>query len=311
MKTIATIKGMKEWVAFLRTKGLTLGLVPTMGALHQGHVSLIRRAREENDKVILGIFVNPTQFDKKEDLLSYPRDIEKDREIASREGVDIIFAPSVEEIYPKGFSTFVEEEDLTERLCGEHRSGHFRGVTTVVMKLLNIISPDRAYFGQKDLQQSQVIKKMVMDLNMNVEVVVLPTVRDKDGLALSSRNQHLSMAERQTALSIYKALIRARELFASRETDSRKILEEMHDILLGAGILQIDYISIVDPETLEELEEARPDAVVALACWVGNTRLIDNMSLSEATSSKEPAPALSPSVGVYCDTPLQGAKLSK
>lgn len=302
---------MKEWVAFLRTKGLTLGLVPTMGALHQGHVSLIRRAREENDKVILGIFVNPTQFDKKEDLLSYPRDIEKDREIASREGVDIIFAPSVEEIYPKGFSTFVEEEDLTERLCGEHRSGHFRGVTTVVMKLLNIISPDRAYFGQKDLQQSQVIKKMVMDLNMNVEVVVLPTVRDKDGLALSSRNQHLSMAERQTALSIYKALIRARELFASRETDSRKILEEMHDILLGAGILQIDYISIVDPETLEELEEARPDAVVVLACWVGNTRLIDNMSLSEATSSKEPAPALSSNVGVYCDTPLQGAKLSK
>ena len=293
METIATIKVMKEGVAFLKSKGLTLGLVPTMGALHDGHVSLIRRAREENDKVILSIFVNPIQFNKKEDLLSYPKDIERDKKIASREGVDIIFAPSVEEMYPNGFSTFVEEEGLTGRLCGEHRPGHFRGVTTVVTKLFNIISPDRAYFGLKDLQQSQVIKKMVRDLNMNVEVVVLPTVGDKDGLALSSRNQHLSRTERQTALSIHKALIRARELFASGETNSREILEEMHDILLKAGILQIDYISIVVPETLEELKEARPDAMVALACWVGNTRLIDNMGLAETTSLKERLPAIS------------------
>lgn len=296
METITTIKGMKEKVASLRTEGLTLGLVPTMGALHEGHVSLIRQAREENDKVVLSIFVNPIQFNRKEDLLSYPRDIERDKEIASRERVNIIFAPSVEEIYPRGFSTFVEEEGLTGRLCGTHRPGHFRGVTTVVTKLFNIISPDRAYFGLKDLQQSQVIKKVVRDLNMNVEVVVLPTVRDKDGLALSSRNHLLSRTERQRALSLYKALIRARELFASGETNSREILQEMHGILHKAGISQIDYISIVDPETLEELEEARPDAVAALACWVGNARLIDNIRLSETASLKARLPAMSKGV---------------
>lgn len=287
METIVGIKGLKEKMAVLKgqgkkacpERGRRVGLVPTMGALHEGHLHLIRRARAENEVVVLSIFVNPLQFDRKDDLKGYPRDLGRDKMLASREGVDLLFAPTVEEMYPEGFSTHVEVKGLTDGLCGASRPGHFHGVATVVAKLLNIIRPDRAYFGQKDFQQTAVIKRLVSDLNLGVEVVVVPTVREADGLALSSRNQLLGPGERQVATALYRSLLKARELFALGVCDSKKIVQEMHDVLHRAGIFRIDYIAVVDPEGLEGLEEARPGAVVALAVWVGKVRLIDNMTL--------------------------------
>jgi pantoate--beta-alanine ligase len=287
METIVGIKGLKEKMAVLKgqgkmacpERGRRVGLVPTMGALHEGHLHLIRRARAENEVVVLSIFVNPLQFDRKDDLKDYPRDLGRDKMLASREGVDLLFAPTVEEMYPEGFSTHVEVKGLTDGLCGASRPGHFSGVATVVAKLLNIIRPDRAYFGQKDFQQTVVIKRLVSDLNLDVEVVVVPTVREADGLALSSRNQLLGPGERQVAAALYRSLLKARELFALGVCDSKKIVQEMHDVLHRAGIFRIDYIAVVDPEGLEGLEEARPGAVVALAAWVGKVRLIDNMTL--------------------------------
>ncbi|MEK7241442.1 MAG: pantoate--beta-alanine ligase [Planctomycetota bacterium] len=287
METIVGIKGLKEKMAVLKgqgkmaclERGRRVGLVPTMGALHEGHLHLIRRARAENEVVVLSIFVNPLQFDRKDDLKDYPRDLGRDKMLASREGVDLLFAPTVEEMYPEGFSTHVEVKGFTDGLCGASRPGHFSGVATVVAKLLNIIRPDRAYFGQKDFQQTAVIKRLVSDLNLGVEVVVVPTVREADGLALSSRNQLLGPGERQVATALYRSLLKARELFALGVCDSKKIVQEMHDVLHRAGIFRIDYIAVVDPEGLEGLEEARPGAVVALAAWVGKVRLIDNMTL--------------------------------
>lgn len=287
METIVGIKGLKEKMAVLKgqgkgacpERGRRVGLVPTMGALHEGHLHLIRRARAENEVVVLSIFVNPLQFDRKDDLKDYPRDLGRDKMLASREGVDLLFAPTVEEMYPEGFSTHVEVKGLTDGLCGASRPRHFSGVATVVAKLLNIIRPDRAYFGQKDFQQIVAIKRLVSDLNIDVEVVVVPTVREADGLALSSRNQLLGPGERQVAAALYRSLLKARELFALGVCDSKKIVQEMHDVLHRAGIFRIDYIAVVDPEGLEGLEEARPGAVVALAAWVGKVRLIDNMTL--------------------------------
>lgn len=292
MDTVTTVRDIKDKVAGLKAQGFSIGLVPTMGGLHKGHLSLIRRARQENDTVVLSIFVNPTQFDRRKDLEDYPRDLEDDKELAQKGGVDIVFAPGVEEMYPGGFSTYVEVEGLTKGLCGAFRPGHFRGVTTVVTKLFNIIRPDRAYLGEKDFQQTVVVKRLVKDLNMDVEVVALPTVRDMDGLALSSRNVRLGREDRVVALSLYKALLRARKLFASGVTDSVKIIQQMRDTLHKAGIFQIDYISIVDPETLEELEEANPRAMATIAAWVKDTRLIDNMCLSETVDFKAQAPSL-------------------
>ena len=287
METIVGIKGLKEKMAVLKgqgkgtcpERGPRVGLVPTMGALHEGHLHLIRRARAENEVVVLSIFVNPLQFDRKDDLKDYPRDLGRDKMLASREGVDLLFAPTVEEMCPEGFSTHVEVKGLTDGLCGASRPGHFSGVATVVAKLLNIVRPDRAYFGQKDFQQTVVIKRLVSDLNLDVEVVVVPTVREADGLALSSRNQLLGPGERQVATALYHSLLKAGELFALGVCDSKKIVQEMHDVLHRAGIFRIDYIAVVDPEGLEGLEEARPGAVVALAAWVGKVRLIDNMTL--------------------------------
>ncbi|MFQ5861706.1 MAG: pantoate--beta-alanine ligase [Candidatus Brocadiales bacterium] len=282
MEVVKKTGDMKDRVCLLKARGQTIGFVPTMGALHEGHLSLIRRARAENDSVVLSIFVNPVQFDRKDDFLSYPRQLERDLEVAFSEGVDIVFAPGAGEIYPEGYSTYVEVVgDLTSGLCGASRPGHFRGVTTVVTKLFNIVRPDRAYFGQKDFQQAAVIKGLVRDLEMDVDVVILPTVREADGLAISSRNQYLTDEERQMALSIHKALERATELFASGERDTKIFVREMRDILNRAGVFAIDYVSIVDPGTLEELDEARPHhgAVAVIAAWVGSTRLIDNMAL--------------------------------
>ncbi|MEE9487844.1 MAG: pantoate--beta-alanine ligase [Candidatus Brocadiales bacterium] len=287
VEVIKTTGDMKARAALSRARGDTVGFVPTMGALHEGHLSLIRRARAENDVVIISIFVNPVQFDRNNDYQGYPRPLERDLAMASEEGVDVAFVPDVEQVYPEGYSTFIEVRgSLTDVLCGASRPGHFRGVTTVVTKLFNIIRPDRAYFGQKDLQQAAIIKRLVRDLNMGVEVVTLPTVREADGLALSSRNRHLSGEQRRTAVSIHRALTRATELLISGEMDTAVIVCEVRGVLNEGGIARIDYVSVVDPETLEEVSEARPGAVVAVAAWVGDIRLIDNTALGVGPESQ-------------------------
>ncbi len=289
MEVIEKTKDMEKRAGLLKARGQTIGFVPTMGSLHDGHLSLIRRAREKNDSVILSIFVNPIQFDRKDDFQGYPRQLEKDLDVASGEGVDIVFTPGAEQIYPEGFSAYVDVDGgLTSGLCGTSRPGHFRGVATVVARLFDIIRPDRAYFGRKDLQQAAVIKRVVKDLDMDVDVVTLPAVREADGLVLSSRNRHLTDKQRQTALSIHRALERAEELFTSGERDSTVLVREMRDVLTAAGVSKIDYISIVEPETLEGLDEAYPGAVAAIAAWVGDTRLIDNTALGVGPASQSP-----------------------
>ena len=287
VEVIKTTGDMKARAALSRARGDTIGFVPTMGALHEGHLSLIRRARAENDSVIISIFVNPVQFDRNNDYQGYPRPLERDLAMASEEGVDVAFVPGGERIDPEGYGTFIEVRgSLPDGLCGASRPGHFRGVTTVVTKLFNIIRPDRAYFGQKDLQQAAIIKRLVRDLNMGVEVVALPTVREADGLALSSRNRHLSGEQRRTAVSIHRALTRATELLISGEMDTAVIVCEVRGVLNEGGIARIDYVSVVDPETLEEVSEARPGAVVAVAAWVGDIRLIDNTALGVGPESQ-------------------------
>ncbi|MEE9201451.1 MAG: pantoate--beta-alanine ligase [Candidatus Brocadiales bacterium] len=279
-EVIKKIEDMKKKAGLLRARAQTVGFVPTMGALHEGHLSLIRRARAENDVLIVSIFVNPAQFDKGSDFRSYPRQFESDLAIASQEGVDVVFAPDGDEMYPAGHSNHVEVTGgLTKGLCGASRPGHFRGVATVVEKLFDIVRPDRAYFGRKDYQQAVIVKRLVRDFGFDIDVVVLPTVREPDGLAISSRNQNLSDNERQKALSIYRALARASELYDSGERDTKVIGREMRNILNEWGITRIDYISVVDPETLEDVEATRAGVVVAIAAWVGDTRLIDNMAL--------------------------------
>ena len=256
--------------------GKEVGFVPTMGYLHEGHLSLIRRARSENDVVVVSIFVNPTQFGPNEDFDRYPRDLRRDEELCKREGVDFIFYPSVEEMYPEGFSTFVEVEKLTENLCGKSRPGHFRGVATVVIKLLNIVHPTRAYFGEKDFQQLQVIKRLVRDLNIPVEIVGCPIVREEDGLAMSSRNVYLNKEERKSALSLYQGLRLAKELFERGERNPSVIRKTVEEFILSHPKTKIDYVEIVSPEDLKPVKEVKEGDVIALAVFVGKTRLIDN-----------------------------------
>jgi len=262
----------------LRKEGKSIGFVPTMGALHQGHLSLMERARKENDILIMSIFVNPTQFGPGEDYRRYPRPFQKDRSLAQREGVDIIFYPAVSEMYGKEYSTNVEVEKLSRGLCGSFRPGHFRGVASVVCKLFNIVKPHVAYFGQKDYQQLRIIKRMVEDLNMEVEIRDCAIVREPDGLAMSSRNSYLSSQEREEALSLYRALECAKSLIEAGNSVSG-VISEMRKIIKKEPHTKIDYIEIVDPFTLEELKMIRrgKKVLVALAVWVGNTRLIDNM----------------------------------
>jgi len=261
--------------SFLKT-GREVGFVPTMGYLHEGHLSLVRRARKENDVVVVSIFVNPIQFGPNEDYDRYPRDLERDRIILEREGVDYLFCPSVQDMYPQGFSTYVEVKGLTEGLCGASRPGHFRGVTTVVTKLLNIVLPTRAYFGEKDFQQLQVVRRLVRDLNLPVEIVGCPIVREKDGLAMSSRNVYLTESERKSALSLYKGLKLAKELFEKGERRASVIKERVRDLILSFPGTKIDYVEIVSPGDLNPVDEVREGDVIALAVFVGNTRLIDN-----------------------------------
>lgn len=261
----------------IRKEGKTISFVPTMGYLHEGHLSLIRQAGKDGDILVLSIFVNPTQFGAGEDPKRYPRDLERDRKLAGKEGVDILFVPSSKEMYPEGYHTFIEVEKLSEPLCGRSRPGHFRGVATVVAKLFNIINPHIAYFGQKDAQQAVIIKRMVNDLNMEVKIKVLPIVREKDGLALSSRNEYLSPEERRAAPVLYKSLQEARMMLDSGERNGRKIILRMEETIRKENPARIDYISVVDGETLENRERIEGRVLIALAVWIGKTRLIDNL----------------------------------
>ena len=279
MEVITKICEMRTRVLSVKDRKRSIGFVPTMGALHNGHLSLMRRAREDNDELVVSIYLNPTQFDKNDDFESYPRQLDKDIEIIRKENADVVFTPCTEEMYPDGFCTRVTQDKLTDALCGRVRPGHFNGVTTIVTKLFNIIEPDRAYFGQKDYQQSVVIKRLVADLNMDMDVKICPTVREEDGLALSSRNKRLNLEERQEALCIYGSLLRAGAMFASNIRDSKKIIEEMTSVIKNTKQTKIDYISIVNANTLEDLSSINGKALAAVAVWIGNTRLIDNTIL--------------------------------
>ncbi|MDN5347923.1 MAG: pantoate--beta-alanine ligase [Clostridia bacterium] len=273
-KTIAEIRAFRQECY---RQGKTVALVPTMGYLHEGHLSLARAARKDCDVVVMSIFVNPTQFGPNEDFERYPRDLDRDLRLAEEAGVEAVFAPEVKEMYPPGYATYVEVERLTEHLCGRSRPGHFRGVATVVSKLFNIVQPDKAYFGQKDYQQSVVIRRMVADLNFPLEIVVVPTVRDADGLALSSRNKYLSPLERRSALSLYRALLKGEALIREGERRAGVVRRAMEEVILASPGTKIDYVAVSDAETLEPLEEIKGKAVLALAVWVGSTRLIDNL----------------------------------
>jgi pantoate--beta-alanine ligase len=257
----------------------TVGFVPTMGYLHKGHLALVKQAGMDNSSVIVSIYVNPRQFGAGEDFGTYPREFNRDLTLLREEGVDIVFAPSDDEMYPPEYSSWVDVEKVTERLEGASRPGHFRGVTTVVAKLFNIVQPNRAYFGQKDAQQVVVIRRMVADLNLGTDIVVVPTVREKDGLAMSSRNIHLSPGERQAATVLFKALTLARQLWQGGMNDANKLRKQMTSLIEEEPLAQIDYISVADAETLEELNVIDRPALASLAVRIGNTRLIDNMPL--------------------------------
>ena len=278
-KLITSIDEMKEIVKDLKVEGLSIGFVPTMGYLHEGHISLMECSKKDNDITVVSVFVNPIQFGKNEDYYKYPRDIDRDLEICSKVGVNYLFNPSQREMYPEGYSTYVVVEGITEVLCGAYREGHFKGVATVVNKLFNIVKPDRAYFGKKDYQQLKVIQRMVKDLNMDVEVIGCPLIREKDGLALSSRNKYLSPEERKSALSISKALFEAKKRFEEGETNSEVLKKLIRDIISSYPNTKIQYVEIVDGETLKFKEKAEKGDVIAIAVYVGDTRLIDNIEL--------------------------------
>lgn len=259
-----------------------LGLVPTMGALHDGHLSLVRQARRDNDTLAATIFVNPAQFGEGEDLAEYPRPLEDDLSALEREGADLVYVPPASEVYPPGFNTWVDVPGLSDRLEGAHRPGHFRGVATVVAKLFNLIRPDRAYFGQKDGQQTVVIRRLARDLDMGVDVVVLPTVREPDGLARSSRNVYLSDEERRAAPVVYRALSEAQRLWESGVTDAGTLRQEAMRMLEAEPLVaRIDYVSVADAETLEELDSIDVAAMVSVAVQIGSPRLIDNIILGQ------------------------------
>jgi pantoate--beta-alanine ligase len=276
MKFIDSVSEMAETARKINADGRSVGLVPTMGYLHEGHMSLVRRSRKENEVTVLSIFVNPTQFGPNEDLDKYPRDLSGDLARCEAEGVDIVFAPTASAMYPEGYGTFVGVEGVSEGLCGASRPGHFRGVATVVTKLFNIAAPDRAYFGAKDFQQTAVVRRMASDLNMAVEVIVCPTVREADGLAISSRNSFLSADERKAALSISRGLKRAGDVRKSGEKDTAKLKEAVIQEISGEPTLRVDYIECVDPNSIKPVNKADKAVLIAVAVFAGNTRLIDN-----------------------------------
>ena len=279
LQVITSIEDIKQRIKTFKENQLSIGFIPTMGALHEGHLSLVRQAKEENDKVIVSIFVNPLQFGKNEDFTQYPSTFDNDCELLSKEGVDIVFNPKASEMYSNGFCTSVIIECLEDRLCGKLRPGHFRGVAAVVLKLFNLVKPDVAYFGQKDFQQTVVIKRMVADLNLDVNIKVLPTIRGKEGLALSSRNAYLSETEKNDAICLYKALTKAQTMVTAGTKNAEGIRGEMEKIINNYKSAEIDYISIVNHKTLEAVSEVRSGDVAALAVKIGKTRLIDNIIL--------------------------------
>lgn len=280
MKVVGTIKEVRELVKEWKRNGETVGFVPTMGYLHEGHGSLITKARENNDKVVVSIFVNPMQFGPSEDLESYPRDLEKDSKFCENLGADLIFHPEPEEMYHDDFSSYVDMSVLTEELCGLSRPVHFRGVCTVVNKLFNIVQPDNAYFGEKDAQQLAIIKHMVQDLNMDVNVVGCPIVREEDGLAKSSRNTYLSPEERQAALILSKTIELGKKLVAEGETDADVLVEKMKANIETETMAKIDYVKAVNGLTMQQQKEIKAPMLVAMAVYIGKTRLIDNFIMA-------------------------------
>jgi pantoate--beta-alanine ligase len=280
MLVIKTVKEMQEYSDTVKSEGKVIGFVPTMGYLHEGHLSLVKKA-SECDIVVTSIFVNPTQFGENEDLDNYPKDFEKDKGLLEKKGVDVLFYPSVEEMYPETNLTWVEMFGLTDVLCGESRPTHFRGVTTIVSKLFNIVKPNKAYFGQKDYQQSLVIKKMVKDLNFDVKIITCPIVREEDGLAMSSRNTYLGVEERKGALSLNKSLEMAKELMYKGENSINVIKEKIIEFISRHEHTKIDYVEILNANNLKKIDKAEGRMVIALAVFVGKTRLIDNILIEK------------------------------
>jgi len=277
MIVVKKISDVREAIKAQKAQGKTIGLVPTMGYLHEGHLSLIKKAKENSDFVCASIFVNPIQFGPNEDYNKYPRDIERDIKLLEENGCDLVFTPSVEEMYPNERLTTVSVIKITNKLCGAYRPGHFDGVCTVVTKLFNIFTPDIAVFGQKDAQQVAVIKKMVEDLNVPVKIIASPIVRDEDGLALSSRNVYLNDDERHAALILNKSLKEAEKILKSGERNAENIISRVKNILESEPLCKIQYVSCVHPDTLEDLTAINDKALIAIACYIGNTRLIDNL----------------------------------
>jgi pantoate--beta-alanine ligase len=276
MRTISTLADLR--FARLSLPG-TVGLVPTMGYLHEGHLSLVRRAKEECDHVIVSIFVNPTQFGPKEDLSKYPRDLNRDLSLLEPLGADVVWTPSAEEMYPQGYQTWVEVEAITRPLEGAMRAGHFRGVTTIVAKLFNAVQPQKAYFGQKDAQQAAVIRQMTRDLSYPIEIIVCPIVREPDGLAMSSRNVYLNAEQRKAATVLYRSLSAAKELYEAGERNAEKLRDQMRETLAGEPLAEVQYVSCADYDTLEELDVVKGKTLLSMAVFLGRTRLIDNFVL--------------------------------
>jgi pantoate--beta-alanine ligase len=281
VKIIRSVAEMQSYGIRMLRQGQSVGLVPTMGALHAGHLSLVKRARDENDVAVISIFVNPMQFGPKEDFSRYPRAFAQDKKLLEREHVDVLFAPDAKEMYPEGFSTVVDVPALSRGLCGPFRPGHFRGVCTVVAKLFNIVEPTRAYFGEKDYQQLRIIKQMADDLRFPMRIIGCPTVRESDGLAASSRNRRLSAKEREESVKLYQTLFLGRELITQKiMLDPKRLQRRLMQVISTIPKVKVDYISVVDPETLESMKRIRRPAVLAAAIYVGKTRLIDNVLIS-------------------------------
>lgn len=277
MRVVEKISDLKAIIKSQKSNSKTIGFVPTMGYLHQGHLSLVETSKYDNDFTIISIFVNPTQFGPNEDFNKYPRDTEKDLIKAENAGVDIVFLPNTEDMYPNGFMTYVNVDEITNKLCGKSRPGHFKGVTTVVNKLFNIVQPNKAYFGQKDAQQVAVIKRMVCDLNMNIEIITCPIVREEDGLAMSSRNIYLNSEERKFAINLSKALFGAKEMITNGETSKQNIIEYITNRIINDAHGEVEYVEILNAETLEDISIIENKILLALAAKIGAIRLIDNI----------------------------------
>ena len=282
MKVIESTSDMKEVSQSLRAEGKKISFVPTMGYLHQGHLSLMKKGREVGDLLVTSIFVNPAQFAKGEDFERYPRDFARDKKMCEGESVDILFVPDAREIYPEGYQTYVDVEGVTKNLCGTSRPGHFRGVATVVTKLFNIVRPHYAIFGEKDFQQLVTIKRLALDLDMDVDVIGMPIVRESDGLAMSSRNSYLGQEERGAARSIYRALQRAKGVFDEGERSAGVLLNEARRVVEISPIIEPEYVKLVDTETIEDIDRIENEALLAMAVRIGKTRLIDNIVLGRA-----------------------------